>query len=167
MCQRRYPGFKLYVIELIQHVIFHYMPHQTYAAIWIHLIWATKNREALIAKSVKIPLYAYLRQIAEELHGHIDFINGVDDHVHLLVSLHPSTSISQLVKNLKGRSWQWMREQQLIETYFAWQDGYAAISVSPSNVPKVRNYIRNQEKHHQQTSFAEELVTLKNITIVP
>jgi len=136
----------------------------TYHALWIHLIWATKNRQPLITSTLKLPLYQKMREICYDKEYHIDFINGTNDHVHLLLSLNPKFSISEVVKNIKGLTWKWANEEGSNEEYFEWQDGYAVISVSPSNVYKVRNYIRNQEKHHQQMSCEEELKRLKEVS---
>ncbi len=130
---------------------------QSYSNLWIHVIWATKYRESLISKEIKYLLYDYIREICRELDYHLDFINGVEDHVHLLFSLNPVHSISDMVKNIKGKSWAWMLKQNLIEDYFTWQDGYSAFSVSPQNVQRVRNYIKNQEKHHSKYSYEQEI----------
>jgi REP element-mobilizing transposase RayT len=103
-----------------------------------------------------------VREICHEKEYHTDFINGTDDHVHLLLSLNPKFAVSETVKNIKGLTWQWVNEEKRTEEYFEWQDGYAVISVSPFNVHKVRNYIRNQEKHHLHTSYEQETDWLKN-----
>ena len=134
---------------------------QTFTALWVHLIWATKHREALLHKSVRIVLYKQIREIAVQKGYHLDFINGVEDHVHCLFSVGPSCSISQIAKNIKGASSHWLNEKGLIEGPFRWQDGYAAFSVSPSNVQRVRNYIRNQELHHKKVGFEAELELLR------
>ncbi len=132
---------------------------QKYYALWIHLVWTTKNRQLLISNKLKMPLYKKIQEICKEKGYHLDFINGVEDHIHLLISLNPKFAVSDVVKNIKGLSQKWARESELIEDYFEWQDGYAVISVSPSVVPKVRNYIRNQEKKHKKETltFDEEL----------
>jgi len=129
---------------------------QTYHAIWIHLIWGTKYRLPLIVPKIKFKLYDKLRDIARDKGYYLDFVNGVEDHVHLLVGLHPKFAIADVVKNLKGISHHWIRKNNLSEEYFHWQDGYAAISVSPDRVSVVRGYIRRQEQHHKKISFDEE-----------
>ncbi|MFK7908067.1 MAG: IS200/IS605 family transposase [Chitinophagales bacterium] len=144
-----------------------YKNRQTFAALWVHLIWSTKYREPTIVPTLKYKLYDHIRKVSKDKGYHLDFINGVTDHVHLLYSLKPNQLISTLVKDIKGNTWSWVNDHQHSETYFTWQDGYAAISVSPSNVPKVRNYIRNQEIHHHRMSFEEELDGLKDAVIVP
>jgi putative transposase len=139
---------------------------QTFSSVWIHLIWATKNRESVLHAGLRFKLYDAIRTIAEGKGYHLDFINGVEDHLHCLISLAPKFSISEVAKQIKGASSRWVNENSLMEGLFEWQDGYAAISVSPSNIQKVRNYIRNQESHHQTLSFHEELEKFKKMTIV-
>jgi putative transposase len=142
---------------------------QTYAALWVHLVWATKYRQPLITKKLKYSLYDEIRKICREKGYYLDFINGVEDHVHLLISLAPKFSVSEVVKNIKGCSQKWVIQSQLIDEYFEWQDGYAVISVSPSNLPKVRNYIKNQEIKHQneKLSLEEEIENFKKMIIIP
>ena len=81
----------------------------------------------------------------------------MEDHVHLLMEIKPKFSISDVVKNIKGLTWEWIRAQNLSKRYFGWQDGFAAISVSPSQLNRVRQYIRNQEAHHKKLSFENEM----------
>ena len=123
---------------------------QTYSALWVHLVWSTKNRQPMISQKLKYKLYDQIREICLDKTYHLDFINGIEDHIHLLISLSPKFSVSNVVKDIKGISQKWVVENGLAEEYFAWQDGYAVVSVSPSNVQKVRNYIKNQEKHHKK-----------------
>ena len=137
------------------------MSGASYKSVWIHFIWSTKNRQPLLIENIRLKLYDYIREICKELDYYLDFINGVEDHVHLLMSLHPSDRIAGMAKNIKGKSWEWMRDQCLIEEYFSWQDGYAVYSVSPSDVQRVRNYIANQEEHHRFVTLDEELEQLK------
>jgi len=138
------------------------MSSRSYSAIWLHLIWSTKKRAPLLTKKVKYKVYNFFRDKAKELNIHIDHINGIDDHVHLLVCIKPTHSASTVAKKLKGASSKWINEQGITDEYFEWQAGYAAFSVSPTQLHKVRAYIRNQEKHHAKTSFADELIMLEN-----
>jgi putative transposase len=137
---------------------------QNFSSLWVHLIWTTKNREPLITKKIKWPLYNKIKEICREHEYYLDHINGIEDHVHLLVGIKPKHSISDVVKNIKGLSWEWMRKENISENYFSWQDGFAAFTVSPSELNKVRAYIRNQEKHHKKMSFENEInIFKKNI----
>jgi putative transposase len=87
----------------------------------------------------------------------VDCINGIEDHVHCLINLKPSQSISTIVKQLKGESSYWINLNNMVEGEFKWQTGFGAFSVSHYNVPKVRKYILNQENHHKKMSFEEEM----------
>jgi REP element-mobilizing transposase RayT len=129
---------------------------KTYHTLWVHLVWGTKYRQPLIVPSFKYKLYDKMREIAKAKDFYLDFINGVEDHVHLLVGLKPSDSIPDIVKNIKGITHDWIRDESLSETYFHWQDGYAVISVSPDRAPTVRGYIKKQEQHHRKETFEKE-----------
>jgi putative transposase len=130
---------------------------QTYHSLWYHLVWSTKNREPLIHKDWKWELYAHIQKYCKTKDYHLDFINGKEDHVHLLISIKPSFALSDIVRDIKRDSYYWIKEQQLTSSHFSWQDGYAAFTVSNSIVEKVRNYIKNQEEHHRKQGFDDEI----------
>jgi len=129
---------------------------QTYHSVWVHFVWATKHRAPLITPRLKHELYSILRSVAEEKGYHLNFINGVEDHVHLLMRIPPRFAISTVVRELKGISHTIIRKRNLSEDYFHWQDGYAVFSVSLQDLNSVRDYIRFQEQHHAQTPFESE-----------
>ena len=137
------------------------MPH-SYSAIWIHLIWSTKNREPILTPALKHDVYSVINDIANDHEIYIDCINGVEDHVHLLVRLRTDQSVADIVKRIKGSSWEYFKDDA--EKYITWQGGFAAFSVSPGNLKQVRNYIYNQEKHHRDKSFGDELKEIKQST---
>ncbi len=137
---------------------------QTYHSLWIHFVWSTKKRQPLISKDWKWKLYKKFKEISDDHKYHLDHVNGIEDHVHLLTELNPKFSPSEVVKDLKGISWRWIIDSHLAaDDYFEWQDGFAAFSVSPSNLQQVRKYIQNQEAHHRQQSFADELKWMREI----
>ena len=127
-----------------------------YLRIWIHLIWSTKNRRKLITKEFKPLLLEHLRTNAIEKDIYIDFINCVEEHCHLTVSLGAEQSISDICRLLKGESSHWVNKNKLLNTKFEWQDEYIAVSVSESQINRVRDYIKNQEVHHRKMTFQEE-----------
>jgi putative transposase len=129
------------------------MPH---IKIWIHLIWSTKNRERIISKELKPKLLEHIRENAKSKKIFIDFINCVEDHIHLIISLGNDQTISKLVQLVKGETSNWVNKNKLVQGHFQWQDEYIAISISESIIDKVRDYIKNQEEHHRKKSFAEE-----------
>jgi putative transposase len=137
------------------------MPH-SYSAIWIHLIWSTKNREPILTPLLKHEVYSVINDITNDHEIYIDCINGVEDHVHLLVRLRTDQSVADVVKTIKGSSWEYFKNDA--EKYITWQDGFAAFSVSAGNLKQVRSYIYNQEKHHRDKSFTDELKEIKQST---
>jgi len=127
-----------------------------YIKVWIHLIWATKNRHPFLKKDIRPTIFKHILENARDKGIYVDFINGYIEHVHALVSLKATQSIAEVVQALKGESSRWINEQKLIGMKFGWQDEYIAVSVSDSRINKVREYIKNQEEHHRTKSFAEE-----------
>lgn len=134
---------------------------QSYNALWVHLVWSTKNREPVLTKSFKPEVFAVIKEIASRNEIYLDCINGVEDHIHLLVRLHTTQTVANIVKIIKGNSWDFFKN--IPEKYITWQDGFGAFSVSPGQLTHVRSYIYNQEKHHRSKSFIEELREINQI----
>lgn len=116
------------------------MPH-SFNNIWIHAIWATKERSKLILPSVEKVIHSFIRDQFREQGCPVRIINCMPDHIHGLFLLNPQKSISEVIKQTKGSSSHFVNQQNLITEKFAWQTGYAAYSVSESIVEKVYNYI--------------------------
>ncbi|MBI4851697.1 MAG: IS200/IS605 family transposase [Acidobacteria bacterium] len=133
---------------------------QTYTNLIIHVIFSTKDRIEVIDPEMKPKLFAYMSGIIRNIKGKPLKINGISDHVHLLIQLSPTNSISQAVQTIKANSSRWIHENYPSKESFAWQTGYGAFSVSRSSVPIVFKYIENQEMHHQKLSFKDEFLTL-------
>ena len=127
-----------------------------YIRIWIHIIWTTKNRERIITKQIKSKLLDHIRENAKTKNIFIDFINCEPEHIHATISLGSDQTISKVMQLIKGESSNWINKNKLVQGHFEWQDEYIAVSVSESMINKVRDYIKNQEKHHRRKSFAEE-----------
>lgn len=126
-----------------------------YSRNYIHLIFGTKDRRPRIQAPLQPKLYAYLRGIAREYLIDIVEIGGGEEHVHMLLYLPPKVSLSTAVRVLKANSSKWMNENGHL---FAWQEGYAAFSVSVSSLAAVKEYIRQQPEHHKKRDFASEYV---------
>ncbi|MDA3814501.1 MAG: IS200/IS605 family transposase [Candidatus Cloacimonetes bacterium] len=124
--------------------------------IWIHLIWATKNRQPYLTKEIRTKVFSHIRDNAKEKGIHLDFINGYKEHIHILLSMHQEQSIAKIVHLLKGESSHWINENKLTKYNFNWQEEYLAASISHSAVNRVREYIKNQDEHHRIKSFTEE-----------
>lgn len=132
----------------------------SYINIWIHSVWATKNRTPLLTKNIRYPLFMHIKSNAHLKGIHLDHLNGHVDHVHCLISLDADQCISNVMNLIKGESSFWLNKEHLVSGKFGWQDEYYAVSVSPSDVGEVRAYIRNQEDHHRVRTFQEEYETL-------
>jgi REP element-mobilizing transposase RayT len=122
---------------------------------YMHLIFATKGREPLIPLPIENRLYGYLNGIASKRKTPILIANATNDHLHMLIKLHPDTALSILLKELKSYSSGWLKKLGYAE--FKWQEGYGGYSCSKSHVEALYEYIKNQKEHHKRTSFDEEL----------
>ncbi len=134
----------------------------TYTNLLTHIVFSTKERLPLITNEIKPELFAYLGGLVKELKGKPVIINGMSDHVHILVSLPPTVDVSKAMRFIKANSSKWITQK--FGKPFEWQKGYGAFSVSRSNVDAVYKYIQNQEEHHKKFDFRTEFIgfLLKN-----
>ncbi len=132
----------------------------TYTKIHIQFVFAVKYRHAVIQSSWKNELYRYMTGIVQKNKHKLLVINGMPDHIHILVGLRPSQSISDLLQDIKGSSSRWINEGKFVKDKFEWQEGYGAFSYSPGELDNVINYIKNQEIHHGRISFKNEYIQL-------
>ncbi len=123
-----------------------------------HVVFATKRREALLTPQVRERLWPYLSGIAHENGMNALAIGGVDDHVHMLVSLPATISAAKAMQLLKGNSSKWIHQTFPNLGRFAWQEGYAAFSIGVSGIESTRAYIRSQEEHHRTKTYREEVI---------
>ena len=128
----------------------------TYTQIHIHFVFAVKFRDGIISPQWKETLYKYITGTIHNNNHKLLAINGTSDHIHILIGLRPSQSISDLMKDVKQSSSKWINENKLVKGHFEWQEGYGAFSHSKSQINKVINYIENQELHHKKLTFKEE-----------
>ena len=128
----------------------------SYTQIHLQLIFAVKYRASLINSVWKDELYKYITGIIQTQKHKLIIINGVSDHIHILIGFRPHQSLSNLMQDIKGSSSKWINEKKFTSAKFAWQEGYGAFSYSHSNLNKVINYIKNQEQHHRKLTFIEE-----------
>ena len=129
----------------------------SYAQIYLHIVFSTKNREPLIDSSWVARLYTMFGGVLRTVKCTLIAAGGVEDHVHLLVSMARDVSPSVALRNIKTDSSKWIHDTFSELSSFHWQDGYAAFSVSHSQIDKVRAYIANQKEHHRKESFQDEL----------
>ena len=128
----------------------------TYTQIHLQLVFAVKFLAAVIDSSWKEELYKYMTGIVQEQKHKMIIINGVADHVHLLIGFKPHQSLSELMQDVKGSSSKWINERKLTRSKFNLQEGYGAFSYSNSDLPNVIRYIKNQEEHHRKIVFKDE-----------
>lgn len=129
----------------------------SYTNLLYHIVYGTTDRQPLIDSELRPRLYEYLGGTIRGMKGVCLEIGGVEDHVHILAKLHPIVSVSDFLEKLKSNSSKWAKT---VKRGFGWQGGYAAFSVSESQVGRVRRYTQNQRDHHRKASFEDELVAL-------
>lgn len=132
----------------------------TYTQIYIQVIFAVSGRHGLISNEHKEEIYKFITGIVRNKKQKLIAINGVPDHIHMLVGLKPDMSLSDLVKDVKANSSRFINERRWLRGKFAWQEGFGAFSYSHSQLGAVIRYIQNQEQHHRRRSFKEEYVGL-------
>lgn len=130
----------------------------SYTNLLYHIVFGTKRRLPLITKEIKPDLHQYLGGTVRGLGGTAFEINGIEDHVHLLVKVTPTIAFSDFLRELKAASSK--KAKELSNSKFSWQRRYGAFTVSESQFDIVRNYIRNQEAHHQKFDFKQEFESL-------
>lgn len=130
----------------------------TYSQVYIHIVFAVKGRQNLISTNWKDEVYKYITGIISSKDQKLIAINGMPDHVHILIGLKPDKSISDLVRDIKSNSSKFINDKKWINGKFEWQTGFGAFSYSHSQLTNVINYIRNQEEHHKTKTFKEEYV---------
>ena len=131
--------------------------------IWVHAVWAVKNREPLLSDSFRKKLFIHIYNRFREPPFIVDTVGGVKDHVHCLFSISATCTVAKAMKDIKGESSRLINSSLWIEGTFSWKEGYGAFSVSPSQLGKVRNYIYRQEQHHSTISFEEEVKLIEDL----
>jgi len=120
----------------------------TYTQICYHIVFSTKDREPVLKADRREELFRYVWGILQKRQSHLYRINGMEDHLHILTSLHPAVSLAGLVKDIKtGSSW-WIKEKSAFRMFSHWQDGYAAFTHSQAEIPALIEYIQGQQEHH-------------------
>jgi REP element-mobilizing transposase RayT len=132
----------------------------TYTNLLYHIVFSTKERRQLITPAIEGELFDYIGGIIRGLKGVQLEIGGIADHIHVLAKFKPTLSLSDAVRDIKANSSKWLNEEKAKIYKFAWQDGFAAFTVSESQVERVVEYIRNQKNHHKRKTFKQELIEL-------
>ena len=139
----------------------------TYTQIYIQIVIVVKGRHCLIPGENKEILYKYITGIIRNKNHKLISINGVSNHIHFLIGLNPADALSDLVKEVKRCSTNFINEQKWLKGKFSWQAGYGGFSYSRSQLDNVIKYIDNQEEHHKKKTFREEYIEmLKKFEVV-
>lgn len=132
----------------------------TYTQIYIQVVFAVQGRQSLITPEHKEEIHKYITGIVTNQKQKMLAINGVADHIHLLIGLKPNIALSDLVRDIKAGSSKFINEKHWAKGRFHWQEGFGAFSYGHSQLDQIICYIQNQEKHHQQKSFKNEYFAL-------
>ena len=132
----------------------------TFSQIYIQTVFAVSGRLSLITEDFSEELHKYISGIVRKKDQKLISINGMPDHLHILVGLRPSMALADLIRDTKSDSSGWVNKKKLARGKFGWQEGYGAFSYGHSQLDTIIRYIQNQEKHHRRRSFKDEYLTL-------
>ncbi len=138
----------------------------TYTQLYIQLVFSVKNRQNFIQHRWKDQLYKYITSVIQHDSHKMLAINGMPDHTHIFFGLNPAIGISDVVKDVKRATNNWINNNKLVTGTFAWQTGYGAFSYSHSHIHQVCNYIEKQEHYHAKISFKEEYTAFLKASIL-
>lgn len=130
----------------------------TYTQLYIHVIFSPKGRASLISPKWKDEVYKYITGIVTNKKQKLIAINGMPDHIHVLLGIKPDCNLSDLVRDIKANSSRFINEKRWVPGKFEWQQGFGAFTVGHSQLDIVIAYILNQEDHHKTRSFKEEYI---------
>jgi REP element-mobilizing transposase RayT len=130
--------------------------------IYFHLVWATKNRYPYLTSEKQAKMYPYIVSKSQELECIVHGIGGIEDHVHLIVSIPPKLAVAQFVKNIKGSSSYFYNNHFSDDPKFAWQEGYGVFSLGSKQLEIAVNYVSNQKQHHQNKTIISSLEVFKD-----
>ncbi|PCE63497.1 IS200/IS605 family transposase [Sediminicola luteus] len=128
----------------------------TYTQLYFHVVFAVKGRANHISPQWKEELYKYISGVVRNKNQKLMIINGMSDHVHILLGTKPNCNLSDLVRDIKANSSKWINERRLVSGEFRWQTGFGAFTVGQRGLKKVIAYIENQEEHHKRKKFRKE-----------
>jgi REP element-mobilizing transposase RayT len=132
----------------------------TYTEIYVQIVFTVQGKENLITELIRENVEKYMCGIISNNQSKPISIYCNPDHVHILIGLHPSVSISDMARDIKASSSKWINENNWIKGKFRWQEGYGAFTYSKSQIDSVAKYILNQPEHHKKNSFKEEYLNI-------
>ena len=131
-----------------------------YTQILYQIVFSTKYRERTLVKEERPELFKDIWGILKNKKCHLYRINGVEDHIHIVTSVHPTVALSNLIKDIKLGSTSFIKDKGLFPHFGGWQDGYSAFTYHISAKDNLIEYVKNQEEHHKTKTFKEELMEL-------
>ena len=132
----------------------------TYTQLLYQIVFSTKSREKVLKEENRNEMFKYFWGILKNKNCHLYRINGIEDHIHIITHIHPSISVSSLIKDLKVASNKWIKENKVFEGFKGWQDGYGAFSYSVKEKERLIEYVIKQQEHHRKKTFIEEFTEL-------
>lgn len=132
----------------------------TYTQLLYHIVFSTKHRQRTLVSSGRTEFFSYVWGIIKSKHGHLYRINAVEDHIHILTSIHPTVTVASFVKEVKVSTNNWNKDSRVFPAFLSWQDGYGAFTHSFYEKDRLIDYIKNQEEHHRTEDFQDELKRL-------
>ncbi len=128
----------------------------TYTAVSYHIVFSTKDRVPVLQRDSRPDLFRYIWGIIRNRQGHLYRINGVQDHVHILSSLHPAVCLADFIKDIKTGWARWIKQKAVFKRFSHWQEGYAAFTCARRDRDGLIEYIKRQEEHHRRITFEQE-----------
>ncbi len=133
------------------------MSNSTFTQIYFHIVFAVKEREKVLKSTFRDEVLKYITSIIQTRNHKVREINGVEDHIHILIGYNPNQSLPDLVRDIKSESSKFINQKKLIRGHFSWQEGYGAFSIGKTELNRIHSYIRKQELHHLQESSISEI----------
>jgi putative transposase len=143
-----------------ERVEYRHQSMSTYTQIIYQLVFGTKNREHTLTSGNRQELFKYIAGILKNKNCHVYWINGVEDHIHIVTHVHPSVAVASLIKDIKLASSEYIKKTTLFQKFGGWQDGYGAFTYSIKEKDRLIEYVKNQEDHHKVKTFREEYMDL-------
>lgn len=133
--------------------------------LFVHIILEVEDHKPLLKNVLRVVYFSWLKKTMADKGVRLQSIGGGEDHVHLLVQLHPAQNLMQVVRQLKEESLNFIGSNHFSKEIFAWKDNYTAFSVSPGAFKQTQDYIERQEEYHQQKTFAQEMEQISKTRI--
>jgi putative transposase len=133
------------------------MAYSTYSQIYLHIVFSVKGREKVLKSSFRDEILKFITSVIQTRNHKVREINGVEDHIHILIGYNPTQTIPDLVRDIKTESSKFINQKRFIRGHFGWQEGYGVFSIGTSELDRIHEYIRNQEVHHLEESSIGEI----------